>query len=72
MCALLVIVYVKSLGSNTPQQLPGEDAQQSPGDVQGVKNGSWLIGSLQEKHNVKDKHEHQSRLNIKSTKETEK
>lgn len=45
--AFLVIVHVQGLGSDTPQQLPREDSEESPGDVQRVKDGARLIWALQ-------------------------
>lgn len=46
MRALLVIVRIQRLGSDTPEQLPREDAQQAPRDVQGFKDGPRLVRSL--------------------------
>ena len=40
------VELVKDLGADTTQQLAGEDAQQGPGQVQGVENVAHLVGAL--------------------------
>lgn len=46
LAVLAVVELVERLDGDAAEQLAGEDAQQGPGEVQGVEDGTVLVGTL--------------------------